>query len=213
MPRKEIMAVPEGNGPIPQYVMPGGITLEDFRQALSEMRGNILIEFEEDLRSISQRLASLEHGDRQPRLAMEADGPADKKTREHTEGAVKAVQAMHGDSFSANRVQAGPKTTSTSFGVKAKPPALPCRDDVVVENGAAAPKSCISPLEMRTTTTVGGLLPTGKTTTASSTTFDHSTLVLPDRRDDFEDFSSIRLVQQQFLEKLPACCPLLPEGH
>ena len=53
--------------------------------------------------------------------------------------------------------------------MKAEPPALPCRDDVLVENGAAMPKSCISPLEMRTTT---ALLPTGKTSTATRTTFD-----------------------------------------
>ena len=38
-------------------------------------------------------------------------------------------------------------------------------------------------------------------------------LVLPDRRENFEDFSSIRLVRQQFLEEQPACCPLLSEGH
>ena len=49
---------------------------------------------------------------------MGADGQADKKTRERTEGAAKAVQAMHGDSFSASRVDPGPKTNSTCFGVK-----------------------------------------------------------------------------------------------
>ena len=97
------------------------------------------------------------------------------KTRERTESAVKVVQAMHEDSFSANRVDPDP-ICSTSFGVKDEPPALPCRDDVVVENGAAAPKSCLSPLEMLSTTAAGGLLPTGETSTATSTTFDHSTL-------------------------------------
>ena len=153
MPRKESMAVSEGNGPIPQYVMPGGSTLEDFRRALSEIRDGILRVFKEDLRSMSQGLAGLEHGARQPLLAIEADGPADKKTRERTEGAVRAVQAMHGDLFPANRVQARPKTTSISYGVKVEPPALLGRDDVVVENDAAAPKSCLSPLEMPTTTT------------------------------------------------------------
>ena len=35
MPQKESVAVPEGNGPIPQYVLPG-ITLEDFRRIISE---------------------------------------------------------------------------------------------------------------------------------------------------------------------------------
>ena len=42
MPRKESEAVPEDKGPIPQYVIPGGITLKDFRRVLSEMRGDIL---------------------------------------------------------------------------------------------------------------------------------------------------------------------------
>ena len=36
----------------------------------------------------------------------------------------------------------------------------------MVENGAAAPKPCLSSLEMRTTSAAGGLLPTGKTSTA-----------------------------------------------
>ena len=55
-------------------------------------------------RSMEQRLARLEHNARQSRLAMEADGPANTKTRERTEGAAKAVQAKHGDSCVAQRV-------------------------------------------------------------------------------------------------------------
>ena len=75
---------------------------------------------------------------------MEADVTADIKTRERTEGAAAAAQAKHGDNCSAKRVQAGPNS-STSFGVRAKTPALPHRDGVLVENGAAAPKLCLSP--------------------------------------------------------------------
>ena len=60
----------------------------------------------------------------------------DKKTCERTEGATTAVQAMHRDSFSVNRVDPDPMC-STIFSVKAKPPTLPCRDDLI-ENGAAA---------------------------------------------------------------------------
>ena len=128
------------------------------------------------MRATDERLASLEHDARQPRLAMEEDRSADKKTRERTEGAATAVQAMHGDSFSASRVDSSPKTNSTSFGVKAEPPTFSCRDDVVVENGAAAPKLCLSPLETRTTTAAGGLLLTGETSTATRTASDYSTL-------------------------------------
>ena len=54
---------------------------------------------------------------------METDVPADKKPRERTEGAVAAVQVKHEGSCSAKRVQAG-RTSSTSFGMKAEPPAL-----------------------------------------------------------------------------------------
>ena len=99
----------------------------------------------------------------------------DTKTRERTEGAAKVVQAMHGDNFSTKRIRDGPKS-STTFGEKVEPPALPCRDGVVVENGAAAPKSCLSPLEVRTRTTAGGLFSTGENSTATRITFDHSTL-------------------------------------
>ena len=72
MPRKKSEAVPEGNGPIP---MLGGITLENVRQAVSKMWGEILREHKEDLRSLDRCLAGLEQDVRQPRLAMEADGP------------------------------------------------------------------------------------------------------------------------------------------
>ena len=127
------------------------------------------------MRSIYQRLAAFEHDARQPRPAMEADVQAHKKIRERTEGAATAVQAMHEDSFSAKRVQDGPKT-STCFGVKAEPPALPYKDNVLIENGAAAPKSCLSPLKMRSPTVAGGLLPTGEASTTTRTTFDQPTL-------------------------------------
>ena len=120
-------------------------------------------------RSTDQRLTRLEHDARQPYFAMEADGPANTKTRERTEGAATEVQAIHGDSFSAGRVDPGPMTNSTSFGMMAEPPALPFRDDVVVESGDAAPKPCLPSFEMRKTTAAGGLLPTGKISSATTT--------------------------------------------
>ena len=115
-------------------------------------------------------MAGLEQDVRQSRLTMKADVQAKIKTRECTEGAATAVQAMYWDSFSPNQVVPVPKTTSTNFSVKAELPSLSCRDDGLVENSATAPKSRLSPLEMRTTTAVAGLLPTGKTTTATWTT-------------------------------------------
>ena len=158
---------------------------------------------------MDQRLASLEHSARQPCLAMEADGSADEKTRKRTEGAAKAVQAMHGDNCSANRVDTDPMC-SNSFDVKTEPPALPCRDDVVVENGAAAPKSCLSPLEMRTAAAAGGLLSAGKITTATWTTLrPTNALVLPDRKEKLRTSTSSALYNSSFgrnnLLAAPSC--------
>ena len=134
------------------------------------------LEYKEDLRSLDQRLASLEHDARQPRLAMEADRQADTKTRERTEGAATAVQAVHGDSCSANRVDPDPMC-SISFGDDCtRPPALPCsREDALVDNGAAAPKSCLPPLRMHSSTAAGGLSPAVETSTTTRVTFDYST--------------------------------------
>ena len=133
-------------------------------------------EYVEGLRSMEQRVERLKPSARQPRLAIEADGSANTKTRERTEGAATAVQVMHGDSCSATRVDPGPKTNSTSFGMMVEPPNLPFRDDVLVENDAASPKSCLPSLEMRTTTAAGGLLPTGETSTATKITFNKPAL-------------------------------------
>ena len=134
-------------------------------------------ELKELMRRLEQHLLSQEEDARQPRLAMEkADGYANTKTRERTEGAATAVQAMGGDGFSARRVEPGPNTNSTSFGVMAERPALPCRDDVVVESGDAAPKSCLPSLEMRSSTAAGDLVPTGEVSTATETNFNQPPL-------------------------------------
>ena len=97
----------------------------------------------EDWRSMDQRLTRLEHDARQPRLAMEADRPANTKTRERTEGAATVAQAKHGDSCSADQIDPEPMC-STSFGDDCTgPPAPPCSgENALVDNGAAAPKSC-----------------------------------------------------------------------
>ena len=128
-------------------------------------------------RLFEQFSASLEQDARQPRLAMEADGPANTKTRERMVGAATAIQPMREDSFSARWVETGPNTNSTSFGVKAEHPAFPSRDDVVVESGDAAPKSCLPSLEMRSSTAAaGGLVPTGEASTATETNFNQPSL-------------------------------------
>ena len=51
-----------------------------------------------------------------------------------------------------------------------RPPNLPCRDEVLVEGGDAAPRSCLPSLKMRSPTAAGGLVPTGQASTATETT-------------------------------------------
>ena len=142
------------------------------------------------MRLLEQHITNLEPDARQPRLAMVADGHADKKTRERTKGASSAVQAMHGDSCSATRVKPSPKTNSTSFGMMAQSPDLPCREDVLVEDGAAAPKSCLPSVEMRTTAAAGGLLPTGEISTVTNTTFNQSSLRLSTKETNCKEIST-----------------------
>ena len=136
MPRMDCEAVPEGNCPILQQEEfgSGKPTLADTYRLCVERFDRMddrwnkkLDEIFDEMREMDQHVTRLEHGARQPRLAMEADGYTDTKTRERTEGAATAVQAMRGDYFSARLVEPGPNTNSTSFGVKAEPPALPCR--------------------------------------------------------------------------------------
>ena len=127
---------------------------------------------------IDQRLTRLEHDARQPRLTMEADGPANTKTRERMEGTATIVQAMHGYSFSAHWVEPGPKINSTRVGMMIESLALSCRENVLVEDGAAAPKSCLPSLEICSPSAAGGLLPAGDTSTATKTTFNKSPLQL-----------------------------------
>ena len=83
--------------------------------------------FEEKMDELSDvmnhHFTRLEHGARQSRLATEGDGQqADTTTRERTESAATAAQAMRGDCFSAHRVEPSPTTNSTSFGVKVELP-------------------------------------------------------------------------------------------
>ena len=117
-------------------------------------------------RKLRQRSANLEHDDaRQPRFAMEVDVKSDKKTRKRTEDAA-ADQAMNADSSSTKMVQTG-LTSSTIFGMKAEPPALPYWDDVLVNKGTAVPKPCLSLVKMHTLTATAGLLPAGKASTTT----------------------------------------------
>ena len=114
MLRKESEAVPVGNDPAPQQkgFEPGQPTRVDVYRNIEEIWYR---RRDEIMRLLKQPLTSLEQDARQPRLTMEADGPANTKTRERTEGATTAIQAMDGDSCSVTRVHPGPKTNSDQF--------------------------------------------------------------------------------------------------
>ena len=210
MPRHRSDAVPEGNDPVPQQEEIGSNqpTLADVYRLTEELfdkSDRKMDELAEDMRVTDQRLASLEQDARQSRLAMKAEVQKDKETRERKEGAAKAVQEIHGHSCSANRVDTDPMF-STSFGDDSTgPPALPCsRDDGLVGNGVAAPQLCLSPLEALTNSR------RWLTPRSLYNDEDHilsaASLVLLDRRDEFENFESIRLVLQQFyLRAAPSC--------
>ena len=89
MLRKASEAVPEGNDPVPlkEELGSGQPMTEDVYRMIKEA----LVRWDKMLNEISdkmdQHLIRLEHGARQPRLATEADGQADTRTRERTEGA------------------------------------------------------------------------------------------------------------------------------
>ena len=122
-------------------------------------------------------IISLEQDARQPRPAMKADGPASTKTRERTEGAATAVQAMCGDSCFVDRVDPDPMCATSSDDDCTGPPAPPCSgENALVDNGAAAPKSCLPFLGMRSPSAAGGLLPTSETSSAMRTTFNQPPL-------------------------------------
>ena len=191
MPRNWSKALPEVNVPVPQQEEfgPDQPTLADvyrffeesfdrqlkIRKSRFDQQDEKLNESMEEMRATEHSSASLEQDVRQPHLAMQADVTADKKTRERTEGAAAAVQAKYGDSCSAKRIQAGP-TSSTSFGIKAEPPALPRWDHILVDKGATTPKPRFSSAKMRTRTAASGLLPAGTASTATRTPFDQPPL-------------------------------------
>ena len=182
MLRKESEAVSESNGPVHQeeeFGFDQPAPVDEFREikSLLKRQRKKLDEFHDNMKRLFDQLAArLEQDARQPRLVMEADGPVNTKTRERTEGALTAVQAMHGDSCTTSqKVQDGPKT-SISFGVKAEPPDLPCREDALVEDGVTSPELCLPSLEMHSSTAAGGLVPTGEASTATETNFNQPSL-------------------------------------
>ena len=105
-----------------------------------EKLGNILDDMEEEAVNTNQRHAGLQHQAHQPRLVMEADVQEDKKTRESTEDF--AQDGILGD-ISSDLVH--DLMRLTSFGDKdyTESPALPSRDDALVNQGHEVAKPCL----------------------------------------------------------------------
>ena len=97
MLRKAIKAIPEGNDPVPrkEELGSGQPTLEDVYRRIKLMMSHFekkMDELSDGQIKMDQHMTRLEHGARQLRLAMEANGQqADTRTRERTEGAATAV--------------------------------------------------------------------------------------------------------------------------
>ena len=86
MPRNWSEAVPEGNDPVPHQEEFGSDqpTPADVYRMIEELfdkPDRKLDELTENLKSVNQRVASLEQDARQPRLAMKADVQAGPKAR------------------------------------------------------------------------------------------------------------------------------------
>ena len=151
---------------------------------------------------------------------MEPDGPPDTKSRKRTEGAAKAVQAMYGNSCSANRVDPDPMY-STSFGNELHRTS----DTPLFKRGCpGSQRRCGAQVVYPT---LGNALTNSRwwfTSHRRSLYSDEDHLQLATssalldrgdefKEDDFEDSDFIRRIRQKLLEELPVCCPLLPEGH
>ena len=90
MLRKASEAVPEGNDPVPQKeeLRSGQPAMGDVYRMMKEALdrwdkklNEISYKLEEQTEVLKKRLTRLEHGARQPRLAMEAGAQADTRTR------------------------------------------------------------------------------------------------------------------------------------
>ena len=96
------------------------------------------------MKETGQRSASLKPDARQRRLVTEADVPKDTKTRQRMED-VAAERVISEDNSSA-QIDPDPICLTSSGNDSTGPTALVCsRDDALVNNGAVAPRPCISP--------------------------------------------------------------------
>ena len=146
--------------------------IEEIKMKMEELNkllvrsGNKLDDMVKEARNTNQRRAGLQDQAQQPRLAMKADVLEDKKTRESTEDF--AQDGRLGD-ISSDRVHDPMRLTSFGDQDYTDPPALPCRDDALVNQGHEVAKPCLSPAGIRKSSSAGSLLHAGATSTYQNT--------------------------------------------
>ena len=172
--------------------------LEEFKIQFDkkfEKLGNILDHMEEKALNTNQRHAGLQHQAHQPSLAMKADVQGDKKTRESTEDFTQ--DGILGD-ISSDRVHDPMRLTS--FGDKdyTEPPALPSRDDALVNQGHEVAKPCLSTVEIRKSTSADSLQRTGATSTTKTQGTNFPPQLLPRSFRETSEEKKISTTRQTF---------------
>ena len=94
--------------------------------------GSKLDDMVKEIQNTNQRRAGLQHQDQQPRFAVKADILEDKKTRESLEDFAQDGRLRD---ISSDRVHDPMRLTSFGDQDYTEPPALPCRDDALVNQG------------------------------------------------------------------------------
>jgi hypothetical protein len=139
---------------------------------MTEKFAEVKIEFEKIHKRLDDRDKRIEdlRKAHQPRLAMEADVKEDDKTREGVEDF--AQDGILGD-ISSDRAHDPTSLTSLGDNDCTDPPALPSRDDALVNQSHEVAKPCLSPVEIRKLTSADSLQRAGATsnTTTQGTNF------------------------------------------
>ena len=171
MPRTNVLSA--GKGHVASQNESGPPTMMELFTIITKKFEEVNMKFEElhsklddmvkEIRNTNQRCAGLQQLQaQQPRLAVKADVLEDKKTRKS-----RGDFAPDGrlEDISSGRVYDSMRLTSFDDQEYIEPPALPCRDNALINQGHEVPKPCLSPVEMRKSTPAGGLLHAGSAST------------------------------------------------
>ena len=126
---------------------------------------------------------------------MKADVQEDKKTRESTEDF--AQDGILGD-ISSDRVHDPMRLTSFGDEDYTEPPALPCRDDALVNQGHEVAKPCLSPMEIRKSTSAGSFLHAGANSTTKTQGNNFPPKFLPRSFRETREEKKISTIRQTF---------------